>query len=195
MSIGKDSARRAIFGRHVGDGGAIGQREIAQPGPEVFDKLSDYAVLAQHLGNGQNEIGCSRAFAQPSRKLHAHHQRNQHGNRLSEHRRLGFNSTDAPPQNAQPIHHGGVTVGADQGVGVGDALAGALVDEDYAGQIFEVDLVDDAGVGRDDGQIAESGLAPAEEGVALFVALEFEQGVHVEARWWCRIRRPGRSDR
>jgi hypothetical protein len=54
------------------------------------------------------------------------------------------------------------------------------VDEDYAGEVFEVDLVDDAGVGRDDGEVAESGLSPAEEGVALFVALEFEQRVHVE---------------
>jgi hypothetical protein len=38
----------------------------------------------------------------------------------------------------------------------------------------------DAGVGRDDGEIAESGLAPAQERITLFVALEFEQGVHVE---------------
>ena len=73
-----------------------------------------------------------------------------------------------------------MAVGAYQRVGVGGALAWALVDEDYAGEIFEIDLVDDAGVGGDDGEIAESGLAPAEEGVALFVALEFEERVHVE---------------
>jgi hypothetical protein len=41
-------------------------------------------------------------------------------------------------------------------------------------------LVDDAGVGGDDGEVAESGLSPAEEGVALFVALEFQGGVYVE---------------
>ena len=40
--------------------------------------------------------------------------------------------------------------------------------------------MDDAGVGRDDGEVAESGLAPAEERVSLFVALEFEEGIHVE---------------
>ena len=54
------------------------------------------------------------------------------------------------------------------------------MDEDYAREVFEIHLVDDAGVGGDDGQIAKSGLTPAEEGVALFVALEFEQGIHVE---------------
>ena len=37
--------------------------------------------------------------------------------------------------------------------------------------------MDDAGVGGDDGEVVESGLAPAEEGVALFVALEFQERV------------------
>jgi len=52
--------------------------------------------------------------------------------------------------------------------------------EDYASEVFEVDLVDDASVGRDDGEVVESGLAPAEERVTLLVALEFEGSVHVE---------------
>ena len=46
--------------------------------------------------------------------------------------------------------------------------------EDHARQIFEIDLVNDAGVGRDDGQIAESCLAPAQERIAFFIALEFQ---------------------
>ena len=71
-------------------------------------------------------------------------------------------------------------VGAYESVGVGGAFAVCFVDEDYAGEVFEIDLVDDAGVGGDDGEVAEAGLSPAEEGVALFVALEFEQGVYVE---------------
>ena len=177
---GEDAAGRAVFGRHVGDGGAIGERKIAQARAEVLDKFSDDAMLAQHFGDGQDKIGRGRAFAQSSGKLHAHYQRNQHGNRLPEHGRLGFNSTHAPTQNAQPIDHRRMTVCAYQGVGIGGALAGVILDEDYAGQVFEIDLVDDAGVGRDDGEVAESGLSPAEKGVALFVALEFEQRVHVE---------------
>ena len=71
-------------------------------------------------------------------------------------------------------------VGAYQGVGIGYAFAVGFVDEDYTSQIFEIYLVDDSGVGGDDGEVAEAGLAPAEEGVAFFVALELEQGVHVE---------------
>src|SRR5436853_4714256 len=40
--------------------------------------------------------------------------------------------------------------------------------------------MDYASVGWNDREISKSGLAPAEERVTLFVALEFQQGVHVE---------------
>src|SRR5579863_8465818 len=73
-----------------------------------------------------------------------------------------------------------MAVGPDEGVGVGNALAGGFVNEDDAGEILEIDLVNNAGVGRDDREIAESGLSPAEERVALLVALELEEGIHVE---------------
>src|SRR5271166_648878 len=55
-----------------------------------------------------------------------------------------------------------------------------FLDEDYAGEIFEIDLVDYAGVGGDDGEVAKASLAPAQEGIAFFVALELEEGIHVE---------------
>jgi hypothetical protein len=50
--------------------------------------------------------------------------------------------------------------------------------EDDAGEVFEIDLVADAHAGRHGGEVAEGGLAPLEEGVALAVALELE-----ERRW------------
>jgi hypothetical protein len=60
-----------------------------------------------------------------------------------------------------------VRVGADQRVREGDAVAFL----DYAREVLEVDLVDDPGVRRDDLQVVEGALAPAQEGVALAVAL------------------------
>ncbi len=48
---------------------------------------------------------------------------------------------------------------------------------DYAREELEVDLVDDAGRGRDDRQPVERLLAEAEERVTLAVALELELGV------------------
>ena len=113
-------------------------------------------------------------------QLHAYHLRDQHGDRLSQHGGLGFDSAHAPAQHAQAVNHGGVRIGADQRVGIGGALAVRFVHEDDARQIFEIHLVDDAGIGRNDGQIAECGLSPAQEGVALFVAEEFQLGVESE---------------
>ena len=51
-------------------------------------------------------------------------------------------------------------------------------EENAAGEVFEIDLVDDADSGRDDAQAAESARAPFEELIALAVALEFD--FHIE---------------
>ncbi len=67
----KNSASRSIFRTHVGDRGAIGQRQIPQPRPKVLDEFSNDSVLAQHLGYGENKIGGGRTFAQSPRELHA----------------------------------------------------------------------------------------------------------------------------
>ena len=53
-------------------------------------------------------------------------------------------------------------------------LAVDLAGLDYAREVLEVHLVDDAGVRRDDLQVPEGRLAPAQEGVALPVTLELE---------------------
>jgi hypothetical protein len=46
--------------------------------------------------------------------------------------------------------------------------------------------VADAGAGRHDAEVVEGALAPAQELVALAVALEFELDVCLEAPWGCR---------
>ena len=56
-------------------------------------------------------------------------------------------------------------------------------------EIFEIDLVADAGAGRHDAEIAEGLLAPFQELVALLVALVFELDVAGEGQSACRIRR------
>ena len=60
------------------------------------------------------------------------------------------------------------------------ALAVLLFAEDDAREIFEIHLVADAGVRRNDFEILKSFLAPAEKGVALDIALHFEVGVEGE---------------
>ena len=51
--------------------------------------------------------------------------------------------------------------------------------EDHARQVLEIDLVHDAGVGRNDAEVLERFLAPAKERVPLTVAAELERRVQV----------------
>ena len=45
---------------------------------EELDELADDAVLAQHLGHGQHEVGRGRAFGELARELEADDLRDQH---------------------------------------------------------------------------------------------------------------------
>jgi hypothetical protein len=45
----------------------------------------------------------------------------QHGLRLAEHGGLGLDAADAPAEHAEAVDHGGVAVGADQRVGIGES--------------------------------------------------------------------------
>jgi hypothetical protein len=110
--------------------------------------------------------------------------RDQHRDGLAEHRGLGLDAADAPAENPEAVLHRGVRVGADAGVGVGDAIA---VHHD-PGQVLDVHLVHDAGAGRDHLEPAERVLAPAQELEPLVVALELELHVPVE-----RVRAPNTS--
>ena len=71
-------------------------------------------------------------------------------------------------------------VGADERIGERQRLAVHRRVKHDARQIFEVHLVADARIGRNDLEIVEGLLSPAQEGVALDVAMEFEFGVERE---------------
>ena len=85
----------------------------------------------------------------------------QHRDRLAEHARLGLDAADAPADYAQTVDHRGVRVGADYGIGIGSAVLRELVGEHDRRQVFEVDLVDDAGVRRNDAEIREMLSVPS----------------------------------
>ena len=186
----EEAAGRAIFRRHVGDGGAVGEREVLEAGAVELDELVDHALLAQHLRDGEHEVGGGGAFPELAAQLEADHFGDQHGDRLAQHGRFRLDAADAPAEHGEAVDHGGVAVGADQGVGIGDGLADLLLALDDLGrllggphhlrQILEVDLVADAGARRHHAEIRERGLAPAQEGVALAVALVFQLDVLLE---------------
>src|SRR5581483_7969122 len=62
----------------------------------------------------------------------------------------------------------------------GDSLSVLFLHKYHARQVFEIDLVHDTGVRRNNGQIAEAGLSPAEKCVTLLVAQKLEFGVEAE---------------
>jgi hypothetical protein len=53
----EDAAGGAVFGRHVGDGRAVRERQRRHARAEELDKLTDDARLAQDLGHRQHEVG------------------------------------------------------------------------------------------------------------------------------------------
>ena len=121
---------------------------------------------------------------------------NQHRDGLAEHGGLGLDSAHAPAEHAQAVDHGGVRVGSDQRVRIGSLLAAlARAGENYARQELQVDLVADAGVGRNDRQVLERLLSPAQEGVALAVALELQPAFDFGSAAECRTHRPAPSGR
>ncbi len=111
-------------------------------------------------------------------QLDAEHLRDQHRHRLPEHRRLGLDAAHAPTEDPEAVDHRRVRVGPHEGVGIG--LSGLLILEHDAREVLEVDLMDDARVGRHDREVVEGALSPAQEGVALVVSFELTLGVHAE---------------
>ena len=119
----------------------------------------------------------------------------EHGDRLAEHRRLGLDAADAPAEHAEAVDHGGVAVGAVAAVREGEGVAGIGRGPDHLREVFQVHLVADAGARRHDAEIVEGVLAPAQELVALAVALELDVHVLLQRGRRCRTSRPSPNGR
>ena len=151
-------------GRHIADRGAVGDRHLVEAGAVKLDELADDALLAQHLRDGQHEIGRGDALAQFAGQLEADHFRQQHRQGLAEHRGLRLDAADAPAEHGEAVDHRGVAVGADERVGIGDfdrlAVALLLRRPDGLGEIFEIDLMADAGARRHDARSSRTPAGP-----------------------------------
>ncbi len=137
-------------------------------------------MLAQNLRDGEHDICGGNAGRDGARELEADDLRDEHRDRLAEHRCLCLDSADAPAEHAEAVDHRGVRVGADTGVGVRLQHSVDLTGHRDARQVLDVDLVDDSGAGRDDLEVVERRLAPAKELVTLAVALVLDVGVALE---------------
>ena len=180
----EQAAGRAVFGRHIGDRRAVGDRHRIEARAVELDEFADDALLAQHLGDGQHEIGRGHAFAQFALELEADHLRQQHRQRLAEHGGFGLDAADSPAKNGEAVDHRRMAVGADQRVGEGDldrlAVAFLFRRPDGLREIFEIDLVANAGAGRHDAKVGEPLLAPFQEPIALLVLFVLARHVLAE---------------
>ncbi len=154
---------------------------MIQPRAVELDEFADHAVLAQHLRHGQHQVGGGDALVELAAEAETDHLGNQHRHRLAEHRRFGLDAADTPAEHAEAIDHGGVRVGADQGVRVGDGFAVLFAGPDNLAEVFQVDLVADAGTRRHHAEVVEGLLAPAQELVAFTVALHLDLDVLLES--------------
>ncbi len=180
---GEEPARRTVFGGHVPDRRPVGERQAREALAEVLDELADDARRAQDLRHGEDEVGRGRAVRQLAVEPEADDLGHEHRDRLPEHRRLGLDAADAPAEHAEPVDHRRVRVGADERVG--ERLPVPCLDD--AREELEVHLVADPGVRRHDLQRVERALAPAQEGVALAVALELELRVVPDREPACEV--------
>ena len=177
---GEEPTGRAVFGGHIGDGGAVSEAQATQAVTTKFDKFIDHAMFAQQFGHAQHQVGGGCTWAQAPRQTHPNHFGGQHGEGLAEQYCLGFDATHTPTQHAQAIDHGGVAVGANQGVRHGYGFAVDGFDQHTLRQKFEVDLVTNAGHRGDDAKVREALLAPSQKFVALAVTAKFEVSIELQ---------------
>jgi len=138
---------RPVLGRHVGDGGPVGQAQLAEARAVELDELVHDALLAQHLRDGKDQVRRGGSFRQLAGELEAHHLGQAHVIGLSQHHGLRFDAAYAPAEHPEAVHHGGVRVGSHQGVGERHLLAVHFPELDHFGQVLQVHLVDDAPAG------------------------------------------------
>ncbi len=136
---GKEPHRRAVFGRHVGDRGAVGHGQGCRAFPEELDEFADNLRFAQHLRDVQGEVGRGHAFAKRAGHVDTDDFRGEEIDRLAEHAGFGFDAADAPTDDAESVDHRRVRIGPDQRVGVVDAVRG----QHALGEVFQIDLVHD----------------------------------------------------
>ena len=77
---------------------------------------------AEHFGDAQGEVGGGDALGELAVEVDADDFRDEEGDRLAEHAGFGLDAAHAPADDAEAVDHGGVGVGADEGVGVVDAV-------------------------------------------------------------------------
>ena len=166
----------AVFGRHVGDGRAVAERQARSALTVKLEIGTDDLRLAQELGQREHDIGRRDARLPLARELHADDLRQAHPRGAAEHDVFGLETTHADGDHAECIDMRRVAVGADAGIRERDAVDRV----DHGRHLLQVDLVHDAVAGRDHVDVVERAACPLDEVKAVFVATVLDRAVLLE---------------
>ena len=169
-----------VLGSHVGDGGPVREAQVLVSGSEELNELSDDTLLPEHLYHGQNEVGGGDPGSELVGEPESDDIGELHVAGLSDHDRLGLDTSDTPSDDSESVDLCGVGVGSEAGIGVCDGLSVLLLHVDEGGQVLQVDLVADSVPRGNRTEVLEGPLGPFEEGVPLLVPLEVQLLVEFE---------------
>ena len=164
---------RAVFRRHVADRRAVAQRERGRTFAMEFEVGADHLRLAQEFGQRQHDVGGGDAGLRLAAEFDADDLRQPHPRGAAEHHVLRFQPADADRDHAERIHVRRMRIGADAGVGIGDAA----LDADHRRHLLQVDLVHDPVARGDHVDVVERALGPLDEVEAVLVAAVLDRAV------------------
>src|SRR5205814_5192248 len=98
----------------------------------------------QDLRHREHQVGGRRALGQLTVEPEADDFGGQEIEWLTQQHGLGLDAAHAPAEYAHAVDHGGVRVGADDGIGIDARLSVRDAAMHNAREVFDVDLVDDA---------------------------------------------------
>ena len=172
-----------VLRAHVGNGRAVADRQAIRTCAEELDPGTDHTLLAQELGDRQDDVGGGNARLALASQLDTDDVGQAHHRRQTEHHGFRFQTANADGDHAQGIDVWGVRVGTHAGIREGHAAARL----DHRAHLLQVNLVHDAVTGRNHVDVLERGLGPLDEVETVLVTTVFDgavlgEGIRVEAR-------------
>lgn len=169
--VGREEADgRAVLRRHVGDRRPVGDRQRGHAWPAELQEPLNQAVLVQHLGQVQRQVGGENALGELAHQPEADHLGDAHRGRFTEHGCRGLDTADAPAEHRQRVDHGRMTVRAQNGVETGDLITVAIDrGRDHLGELLDIELVADTDPRRHDVEAGHVIPGPGEEPIAVMV--------------------------
>ena len=173
---GKQRSGGTVFGAHIGNGGAVANRQTARTLAVEFEVGTHHFFLAQEFGQRQHHIGRGNARLAAAGQLHADDIGQAHPGSAAQHHVLGLQSAHAHCNHAQRVHVRRVAVGTDAGIG----KSHPVLHIHHGRHLFQIDLVHDTVPGRDHIDIGKCLFRPINEVKAVFVAAILDGAVFGE---------------